>query len=235
MYFKNRKSVIIPLIATLAALHAVLSFFPGVWRRWSIILIPLEGFIGGPVVGFIAAFFGSLIGRMLKPDAIFFENLFGIAEALGALVAGLMIREKWRLSLLGYVGMLAFFIISPNSQGIPLWTLWDVYLALILIIPAAYLIKRLRIGGDRRLLILSTILASFIAVEFDVLVRIIMFVPLGLFTLYPIPSELLPEIFIVGAFTTPIEALYTVIVTVIVGVPLLIILKKNKIVDWPLT
>ncbi|MEM4245798.1 MAG: hypothetical protein QW390_00715 [Candidatus Bathyarchaeia archaeon] len=234
MRVKSRKSLAVGLVATLAALHTVLSFIPGVWRRWSIVLIPLEGFIGGPIAGFGAALIGSLAGRLLKPDPVLFENLFGLAEAFGALTSGLMVKSRWKPVLAGYAGLLAAFIASPNTRSIPLWTLWDVYLAAVLVAPAALCTGRM-IRGEQRFLPPSVTLLSFVAVEFDVLVRIIMFVPLGLFTLYPIPISLLPEIFIAGAFTTPIEALYAVAVNAIISVPVLLILRRGKILAWPLT
>jgi len=233
---KTRRSQVILVIATLAALHTVLSFMPGVWRRWSIVLLPIEGMMAGPAAGFAAALLGALVGRMFRPDAVFLENFFGVGEAFGALSAGLMLKGRWKFVMLAYAGLLASFILSPNSRNIPLWTLWNIYLALLLVLPSSIAIAASRRGnGGSRYLILSAALISFVAVEMDVLVRVVMLVPLGLFALYPIPIDLLPEIFVLGAFTTPVEALYAVIVNVVAGVPTLLILRRNRILEWPLT
>ncbi len=122
----------IALISLFGALHTVLSFIPGIWRSLMILVLPLEGIILGPTKGFLAAFIGFGAGWTIRPrpEPIF----FGLAEPIGALCAGLMVRRKWHYAALAYVAMLAAFFLHPVTPTLPLWALWDVYAALACIL-----------------------------------------------------------------------------------------------------
>jgi len=228
MSLKHTKSVKVAVVAVLAALHATLSLFPGVWRRWSIVMIPLEGMIGGPVLGASASIIGVMVGRLAKPEFFLVENFFGVAEAVGAMGSGLLFTGKWKAAIAIYIALLGAFLLHPLARIIPLWTLWDVYAGLLAVFPAAFFVRNLnRCGGDPRPLLPAVALTTFVAVELDVMVRVFMLIVLGLYQVYPIPTELLPGIFVAGAFTTPVEAGYVIVVCSMVGVPLLIALEKS--------
>jgi len=225
---KSTKSAKVAFVAVFGALHAMLSLFPGLWRRWSIVMIPLEGMIGGPVLGASAAIIGVVVGRVAKPEFFFVENFFGIAEAVGAMAAGFLFTRRWKGVLAIYIFLLGAFLLHPLAKVIPLWTLWNVYLAFLMILPAAYFVKRLSDGKrGAKILFPAIALTTFVSVELDVMIRVFMLIVLGLYQVYPIPIDLLPQIFIVGAFTTPVEAVYAVVACTVVGVPLLISLKKS--------
>jgi len=119
----------VALIAVFGALHTVLSLIPGIWRSLMILILPLEGIILGPARGFSAGFIGFAAGWVLRPrgEPIF----FGLAEPVGALCAGLMMRRKWYHVALIYALMLAAFFLHPITSSLPLWTLWNIYAALI--------------------------------------------------------------------------------------------------------
>lgn len=228
------RSVLISLIATLAALHSILSVMPGVWRRWSIVLEPLEGLIAGPVGGVAAALVGALVGRVLKPDAFLIENFFGFAEGIGALGAGFLAKGRWKPVAAIYTILLGAFLVHPVARIVPLWTLWDIYLAFTVLVVGLFS-KRIFTRRDPKGLPFRVGFIAFIAVELDVLFRIFMLIPLGLYRLYPIPLELMPEIFIAGAFTTPLEAGYTVAISSIIGPAVLVALDRSGILGWPIT
>ncbi|MBS7644928.1 MAG: hypothetical protein QXR65_05425 [Candidatus Bathyarchaeia archaeon] len=227
-------SLIVSSTASIAALHALLSVMPGVWRRWSIVLEPLEGFVAGPMGGVAAAFAGALAGRILKPDAFPVENFFGFAEGIGALGAGLLAKGRWRPVAFLYAILFAAFLVHPVARVVPLWTLWDIYLAFTTLLVSGLLFKAVLNRRDPKGLPIRVGVTAFVAVELDVLFRIFMLIPLGLYRLYPIPLELMPEIFIAGAFTTPLEAGYTVVVCGVVGPAVLLALDKIG-VRWPIT
>jgi len=234
---KTRRSYYVAILASLAALHVVLSYLPPPvgFRRVSVVMEPLEGIIGGPYLGFLAAATGWVVGRFVRPDAIWIENFFGIAEAVGALGAGFLISRKWYLTAGIYAGLLLAFLAHPLARIMPLWTLWDTYLGFFAVFPAAYLLRTLR---DAKLnavrLVPVAALVAFVSVELDVIVRICLLTVGGLYQALQIPVDALPWIFIAGAFQTPIEAAYTVAVVTLVGVPVLIALEKSKILSWPL-
>lgn len=226
----------VALVATLVALHAILRFIPGPWRTMSILMEPLEGIIAGPAGGFVAGLLGSVVGRVAKPDVIFVENVFGVGEAVGALGAGLMFKKKGVYVLVAYVALLAIFLIHPLARVIPLWTLWDIYLALVAIIPGTVVVRRYwENRSNAKMMLPAVAFTAFICVELDTLVRVFLFTVCGLYQVYGLTVEALPTIFILGAFQTPIEAAYTVAIASIVGVPVLSTLEKSRLLRWPLT
>ena len=234
--FKKR-STSVAIVCVLAALHIILSIPPGPvgFRRLGIILEPLEGIIAGPMLGFGAAMVGWVGGRLLRPEGFYIENFFGFAEALGALGAGFLITRRWWAVTTIYGAFLAAFLIHPFAREVPLWTLWDTYLGFLATFPAAIAVKRADLKHpSAKTLLPAVALITFVAVELDAMTRIFMLADLGLYQLYGLPSNAWSAIFIAGAFQTPIEAAYSVLIASIVGVPVLIALRAARILDWPL-
>lgn len=235
---KGRKSFYVTLVAALAALHIVLSYAPPPvgFRRISIVMEPLEGIILGPYLGFLAATIGWVGGRFVRPDGLWIENLFGIAEAVGALGAGFLVSRKWYLTAGIYGAQLLAFLAHPLARYVPLWTLWDTYLGFLAIFAAAILLRRLqgaKLSASRLAPVVA--LVAFAAVELDVMVRVFLLIVGGLYQVYPIPIDALPAVFVAGAIQTPVEAAYSVAAVVLVGVPVLIALEKSKMLSWPLS
>jgi hypothetical protein len=235
---RTRRSIGLSVVAVLAALHIVLSYSPPLvgFRRMSIFLEPMEGIIGGPYLGFLAATVGWIGGRFVRPDVFWVENLFGIAEAVGALGAGFLVARKWYLTAGIYGVLLLAFLAHPLARQIPLWTLWDTYLGFMAVFIAAFLVRRMRDGkSSASRLVPTTAVIAFVSVELDVMVRVFMLIVGGLYQLYPIPVGLLAGIFIAGAVQTPLEAIFCVLASTLVGVPALIAIEKGKILSWPLS
>jgi hypothetical protein len=202
----------------------------------SIALEPLEGIIAGPYLGFLAATIGWIGGRFVRPDSFWIENLFGIAEAVGALGAGFLISRRWYLTAGIYTFLLLAFFAHPLARQIPLWTLWDTYLGFIAVFAAAIFVRSIRDDKSSASRLAPAIaLVAFASVELDVMVRVFMLTVVGLYQVYPIPVTLLAGVFIAGAFQTPLEAAFCVLASTLVGVPVLIALEKGKILDWPLS
>jgi hypothetical protein len=236
MISRTRRSLGLSVVAVLAALHIILSYFPPIvgFRRMSIFLEPMEGIIGGPYLGFLAATVGWIGGRFVRPEAFWIENFFGIAEAVGALGAGFLVTRKWYLTGGIYGALLLAFLVHPLTRLIPLWTLWDTYLGFMAVFVAAFLVRRTRddMASARRLVPTVAVIA-FVSVELDVMVRVFMLIVGGLYKLYPIPVALLAGIFIAGAFQTPVEAVFCILTSTLVGVPALVALEKSKMLRWP--
>jgi uncharacterized membrane protein len=225
-----RKSLQLSLTAIFAALHAVLYFISfGLWRNWGIYLEPIEGIILGPKIGFFAAFLGSSIARMVKPDAFW---MFGIiAEPLSVLVAGLLAKAKWKPVLAVYAIMLSAYFIHPFGRALPLWTILDILLALLLVYPTAKFSRNL-FKTDVKQLTVALVLISFVCIATDSLVRVFLLVPCGLYSLFSEffgNFELLYAAFVGAAIDSYIEDLIVVFVSFLVGVPLMISLSKLKL------
>jgi len=227
--------VLISVIALFGAIHGILVAIPGLWRSWMIVIEPIEGMVLGPGAGFTAALIGSLVGRIVRPRPGL-DLIFGIAEPVGALAAGLMFTGRWKATFAVYAAMLAAYFIHPLGRTLPAWCLWDVYIAFALIfIAPAVLGRAMRDKADAGKLLPALALTAFIGIEADVLTRIFIFIPLGFYKLMGITEAALPAIWVAGAVETPIESVISVIASVTVGVPLLVALTKGRILNWPLT
>ena len=235
---KGKRTLLIAVISVMAALHIILSIPPGPvgFRRLSIIMEPLEGIIGGPLVGFAIGAVGAAGGRFARPETFYIDNFFGLAEAVGALGAGLLITRKGWIVTAIYGGMLVSFLLHPFAREVPLWTLWDTYLGFLATFPATVMLRKFNVKNATSKSLLPVVaLVTFIALELDAMTRIFMLADLGLYEFYGLPFSAWSTIFIAGAFQTPVEAAYSVIVTSIIGVPVLMALKAARIIDWPLT
>lgn len=224
-----RKSLQASLTALFAALHAVLYFISfGLWRNWGIYLESIEGIILGPKTGFAAALIGSLIARIVKPDDFW---MFGIiAEPFSVLMAGFLAKAKWKPVLAAFAAMLLAYFVHPFGRALPLWTILDVILALLLIYPAAKF-GRYLFSIDFKRLPLALVLVSFVCIATDSLVRIFLLVPCGLHSLFFGSFDVLYVVFVEAAVSSYIEDLIVVIVSLIVGAPLLASMIKLKILD----
>jgi len=221
-----RKSLKIGLISVFAALHAVLYFLSfGVWRNWAIYLEPLEGIILGPEAGVYAALTGSIAGRIIRPPDPASWIYGVIAEPLGVLACASLARGRWKSVLPVYTVMLVAYFAHSFGRWFPLWTILDSLAAFILIYPVAKIGRWVFMGNVKRLS-LSLVLISFVGIATDALVRVFMFVPAGLWLMFTSDSAVAYEIFVSGAIGSYVEDVLVVIVSFIVGIPVLVALRK---------
>jgi len=228
-----RKSLWIALTAIFAALHAVLYTFSfGLWRNWAIYLEPIEGIILGPWAGFFAALLGGGVGRLIKPIP---EWMFGIiAEPVGVLAVGFLTKGRSKPVIGLYAVMLVAYFMHPFGRWFPVWTILDVLLALILIYPIAKLSQNMLESNPKRLPV-SLVFISFIGTVTDSLTRIFLLVPCGLYLFLGWPQEAVFDAFIVGAAWSYVEDVLVVLVSFLVGVPILFALRKIPRIKFPLT
>ncbi len=230
-----RSSLLAALVALFGALHAVLVAIPGIWRSWMIVILPIEGMLLGPKAGFLAALMGCLIGRLIRPRPGFYV-IFGLAEPVGALAAGLAFKKKWMAVFALFTALLVAYFAHPLGRELPAWCLWDIYIALALIPAIPYVVgPALEEKANPKRLASAVALTAFIGVEADVLTRIFILIPTGLYALMGLTTGALYLAWLAGAVKTPIESIISVLVATIVGVPLLIALEKSKLLEWPVT
>jgi hypothetical protein len=213
----------IALIGVFASLHATLYFIPSpLWRNWAIYLEPIEGIVLGSLTGPLAAFIGSFIARLIKPDEFW---MFGvIAEPIGVLFAGLLAEGRWKHSIVVYGVMLAAYFTHPFGRMLPLWTILDVLLAFILMYPVSKVSVRSFSGKDGSLLIpLAAI--SFITASADSLARIFLLIPAGLYAIFNLSFEVLYSIFVAGAIYSYVEDAIMMITSSLIGPKILDALK----------
>lgn len=223
-----RRSIKVSLIAIFAALNIILVAIPGIWRSWIVILEPVEGIILGPYMGFVAALIGGFGGHLIR-----FENIymfaFMLGEPIGVMTAGFLIQKRWKYVLTLYIVMLVAYFLTPISWSLPIWGLWDIYIALLLIYPTTRLIRKretafLKWDIDKETIVIF-FLISFIALEADVLTRIFILIPLGFYQILGLNAKILYILWVLGAVETPIESFIGSVISTMILISLTRILR----------
>ena len=228
-----QKTQKIALTALFAALHAVLYVPAGPFRSFVVYLMPIEGVVLGPTIGFSSAFLGATVGRLIKPDSLL---MFGIvAEPLGVLGAGLLARGRWKELVVIYGLLLLGYFLHPYGRSLPLWTILDLLVAFVLIYPVSRIGKWLWMSDVGKLSV-ALLLVAFVSTVADSMVRVFMLVPGGLYQFLGLNYELLADAwFIPGAVGSYIEDVLVSVATLIAGVPLLLSLRKILKLQAPLS
>lgn len=223
----------VAFVGVFAALHATLYFMSlDLWRNWAVYLEPIEGIVLGPWAGFSAALIGSVVARAIKPVDVW---MFGIvAEPLGVLAAGFLAKGRWRPTIAIYAVMLTAYFVHPIGRWLPLWAIMDILLAFALIYPVAKMSRDLFEDSAKRLSI-SLVLISFIGTVTDALARVFLLVPAGLYRFFGWSPEVVYSVFVMGAVDSYIEDALVIMVSLVVGVPLLLALRKNLDLRQPLS
>jgi hypothetical protein len=161
--------------------------------------------------------------------------MFGIvAEPLSVMSAGFLTRGKGGPVIAVYAVMLAAYFISPMGQSLPFWPMLDTIAAVCLVYPAAKLSKNL-FSENVNLLPVSLIIVSFITVATDGLTRVFLFIPAGLYSVLGMSPATAAFTFVAGGVDSFIEDALVVLITLVVGVPILLALRKVLDLRKPLS
>jgi predicted membrane protein len=224
----------IALAVVFAALNVVfdsivsLPEFPsGVWYSWNFMIEALTGIVLGPVLGFAATALGVMIGHFIYfIDA--YEFLFTVGAPIGAAISALLYRKNWKAVLIYFVSMFSVYFASPVAWQLPFWGMWDTYLALIFLLAAVLLIGRGLWSNEAKRLPVILAISAFVGLEADVLFRIVLLVPGQTYSLfYGWDVQALQAIWTAGAIGTPLKALLATLGTVIIGHPLISLLRRT--------
>lgn len=174
---------------------------------------------------------GSTIGRIVLPTNFW---MFGIiAEPLSVLTAGFLVRRTWKPVVAIYAAMFLAYFASPLGRELPVWPLLDALIAFCLVYPAAKLSKNL-FGENVKLLPLSLAIVSFITVATDGLARVFLLVPAGFYSFLMTQESVLPA-FVGGGIDSFIEDALVIVVSLVVGVPIVLTLRKVMNLEKPLS
>lgn len=197
-------------------------FNSGVWDSWVFLISPLIGIVLGPVGGAISVTCGSIVGHLVYfRDP--FELLFMFGASVGAAVAGLVYEQRWREAFAVYTVLLVAYFVTPVTWSLPLWGIWDTLSTYLLLIVIVFY-RALRGESPSSLNYRRTVLvlSALFGLEADILTRIFFFIPCQTYWLfYGLTSEQLVPIWMVAGIVTPLKVLMSMIVTVLVGGPLL--------------
>jgi uncharacterized membrane protein len=221
-------------VCVFAALHVILYLIspPVLWRNWAIYLAPIEGIILGPWAGFLAALIGSTIGRIVLPNPLW---MFGIiAEPMSVLTAGFLVRRTWKPVVAIYAAMFLAYFASPLGRALPVWPLSDAVIAFCLVYPAAKLSKNL-FGENLKLLPVSLAIVSFITVATDGMARVFLLVPARLYSVLFMTQDAVLTAFVGGGINSFIEDALVIFVSLVVGVPIVLTLRKVLSLQKPLS
>lgn len=202
----------IALITIFAALTAILDsiqgiphFESGVWYSWVFLIEPIVGFILGPFNGFLSVLIGVLIGHYIYFRGPY-EFIFTLGAPIGAMISGMLFQGNKKFPLLLFSFLLVAYFLTPISFNLPLWGIWDVLLAFVLLLTITLIkIERIR-----------PVLSAFIGLESDVLFRIFLLVPLQTYKIfYGFNLEAMKLIWTAEAFITPIQVVLSLFFTIL--------------------
>lgn len=190
---------------------------------------PINGIVLGAGDGFIATLISVLMGHTLVFRDSIYEFIFTLGAPLGSMMAGLVFRGRRRWAVAYYAVLLGAYFMSQVARSLPIWGMWDVYLAFVMLLGVT--IFR---GGTGGTPVFSprveTALAALIGLEADILYRIFVLIPLGGYELfYGLTPELLVAIWSVPApLITPIKVGASLLVSALLVPSILKILKDSS-------
>ena len=231
---KMKKSQFVSLIAIFAVLNVVcdsltgISLFEyGVWWSLIFLIVPLTGIVLGPYAGFLSTFIGVIIGHF-----IYFrgtpEFLFTLGAPVGAMISGLLFEGRWKTVFVYYTVLFAAYFLTPIAWQLPLWGMWDTYLAYAVLLVILMLVRKSSLKLESRGLLFALVMCAFIGLEADILFRIFLLVPCQTYWLiYGWPVEVLQWVWVLGAAVTPVQVAISTLVTAIAGPPLIKVIRKQ--------
>jgi len=236
-----KKSTLVSTVAVFAAINVICDSLvgppipvePNVWYSWGFMATPITGILLGPYAGFLSSLIGVMIGHFIYFRGPY-EFLFTLGAPIGAMISGLLFRRKWKIASIYYTVLLAIYFITPIAWQLPVWGMWNVYLAYASLLVAMGMMRKKSYELESRGLLFAIAMSAFIGLEADVLFRIFVFIPCQTYRLpyYNLDTEALRSIWVLGAVETSIKATMSTIVTVTVGPPLVKAIKKTGLSSW---
>ena len=228
----TKRRRILPLIIMFASLNVVCDSLiglpqlsSGVWYSWIFMIEPITGIILGTYAGFISTLIGVIVGHFIYFRGIH-EFLFTIGAPVGAMVSGLMFRGRWKPVLAYYTVLLLAYFVTPLAWQLPIWGMWNTYLAYLCLVVLTTLGRGvLKLESNKPSYALA--LSAFIGLEADILFRIFIFIPCQTYQLfYGFTVEALQLIWLTAAFVTPVQVAMSALATVILGPPVIRVLRN---------
>jgi hypothetical protein len=230
------------LMSVFAALYYVLSLIspfipsiglPDLQIQLEALIATVFGFILGPYLGASAAFFGAVLAWILPPGNMStFSVPFLLSPPINAFVVGLVFYRRWKWAFAVYGCLIAVFLFLPPSQPlhqqylVSVAVLWDKLIALLLVIPAIYLTRKL--SEPRYLSILFFILA-FLGNQADNMWGADIFaLPLVYESIFGLDVDTVRFLFTVSPFIYPAIRILQATFATIIAVPVVRALQNTK-------
>jgi hypothetical protein len=216
MLVTERRTRRIALISTFAVLSTVLdmmvtpSISAGIWFGWIFVISPINGLILGPLDGFITTLISVLLGHSLVFRDSIYEFVFTLGAPICSLVTGYLVRGEWKKVFVYYTVLIAAYFLDPLSRELPIWGMWDTFLAYSVLVAYIILTRASRINSNLKQGYLFA-LFTFLGLEADVLFRIFVLVPCQAYRIfYGLTPESLIFIWSVPApLVTPLKVAFS--------------------------
>jgi hypothetical protein len=190
---------------------------------------PIAGIVLGPYAGFVSTFIGVMIGHsiFLRGEAPVYEYLFTLGAPIGTMVCGFMFQRKVKRVFLYFTLLLVLYFLSPIAWELPIWGMWDVYIAYFFLSVLLFMNARRNMHSfEFANNVYVYALCAFIGLEADILFRIFLFIPGQTYHfLYGFSSEIVKIIWTAGALVTPIQVSVGVLLCTFMGPVLVKILS----------
>ncbi len=229
--FGSRKLAMIGIFAALGIICDALitpGFSAGVWFGVIFLISPIIGIVLGPYAGFMSTFIAVMIGHWLVPRESSYEFIFTLGAPVGSMIAGFMFRGNWKRVIAFFTLLLIGYFIAPISRLLPIWGMWDVFAAYVILLIAGIIMS---FRGSEDIKRLSPFaLSAFISLEADVLLRIFVFVPLQTYqSFYGLTPEVLVALWSVPApIITPFKVLLSTFVATLLAPQILHIMEAVR-------
>ena len=244
----NTRTKIIASVAIFSALYGVIRLIPlgpmiGLSASFSVSdsLAPLYGIILGPFTGGISIVIGTFLAMALGKAPVFLGLDF-LPALVNAVVLGFLVKRKWKAVVLLNLALIIIFLLSPYSLllvEIPIGSgtlsfpfIWMHIVALIVLISplrskAISWIESLKTAYlPWGLAIVAFIGTMMQHITGNLVFELTWGAPIGGLT-----AEAFQGIWTVAFFAYPVERAVIVLITVLVGVPVVRILKKSLFID----
>ena len=223
------RSRFLALVAIFASLNTVFDsiagipqFSDGVWYSWVFMTEPVTGLVLPPSAAFLSTLIGVMAGHSIYPRGSY-EFIFMIGAPVGSLISALLFGGRRKLVLVYFAALLSAYFATPISWQLPLWGMWDTYLAFAGLLVADFAFFK---NKNVKALPLDLAFYAFIGLEADILFRIFLFIPCQTYRLFSYTAEDLQFIWIAGAIVTPIQVAVSATFTSAIGAPLMKIIEK---------
>jgi len=231
---KVPESLKLTIIGVFAALTIILDIVPlpsvGYVNLAAVIetiaaIVASTGILGG-----IGVTVGSLIYSLYHPSELFLYGGF-LTMASGAISIALMMYRRYEITILAVI-LLVLFFIAPGDVYVPIWALWDKYLALILIFPAVYLVKKtFKKELNKKYLLFTVFLLSFVGLEMDAMMGNLLFGLYG-YSLLGLTPKGVADLYVPFALVAVWERLIVAFISTLITVPLVIAIDSNPRIRW---
>jgi len=236
----NTRTKIIASIAIFSALYTIMRLIPtipmiGISGNFSLsdILAPIYGVILGPYVGGLSVFLGTFLAiAMGKPVSFMFLDF--LPATINAVALGFLIKRKWGPVILLNAALLLMFFLNPLTSLFigPFPFAWVHILAFIILLSplsrkAVDWIETLNAGEVTKGLGIIAFIGTMIQhLTGNLLFEVVLGQINGV-----IPVDSYPGIWSTIFFVYPWERLALIVFAVIIGTPLIRVLKKSLFAD----